>query len=189
MTHAATVKAGKHSESRFRASVIHEHCRDCWGMANATGQCQVEDCPLYSYQARQEVKAPQDQRAALRALRAFCLLCMNGKSEAVRSCPAVDCALWPWRLGRRSARRRSRMPQAPPKPAGTGVSNQERRTKVERACMAAGQVVERLCPVCGEAPLAPGRRKCDRCRQAARRETKRRSQKRWRQKRTVGGSV
>jgi len=54
---------------------------------------------------------------------------------------------------------------------------------IDAACIAAGQVVERLCPRCNERPLLPGRRCCDPCRAAGRRATVRRVVSQWRQKR------
>jgi hypothetical protein len=56
---------------------------------------------------------------------------------------------------------------------------------VERACLAAGQVVGRLCPVCRTEPLFPYRHMCDRCVAEARRRTKRRAQAAWRRKRNA----
>lgn len=36
-----------------------------------------------------------------KAIRAKCLECQNGVSGEVASCQITDCALWPWRFGRR----------------------------------------------------------------------------------------
>ena len=56
-------------------------------------------------------------------------------------------------------------------------------TEVEAACLDAGQVVERLCRDCGQEPLLPRQRLCDRCRDAAKRATKRKAQAKWRRTR------
>jgi len=37
----------------------------------------------------------------VRAIRAKCLDCCCGSWHEVRLCPCDDCALWPWRMGRR----------------------------------------------------------------------------------------
>jgi hypothetical protein len=40
-------------------------------------------------------------RTPLRAIRAYCLWCCNGKTNEVRLCPSTRCALHEWRLGHR----------------------------------------------------------------------------------------
>ncbi|SVD98284.1 uncharacterized protein METZ01_LOCUS451138 [marine metagenome] len=37
----------------------------------------------------------------VKAMRKKCLDCCCGKVKEVRLCPAVECALWPYRFGRR----------------------------------------------------------------------------------------
>lgn len=38
-----------------------------------------------------------------RAIRAKCLDCCCGQSAEVRKCPATDCPLWAYRMGREAA--------------------------------------------------------------------------------------
>lgn len=33
------------------------------------------------------------------AIRAFCMYCMSGQSAEIRRCIAIDCTLWPFRMG------------------------------------------------------------------------------------------
>ena len=56
------------------------------------------------------------RRTPLRALRAHCLWCCLGSFEAVRNCPSVGCALWPWRMGRADGEAR------PPSTVADGLS-------------------------------------------------------------------
>ncbi|MHC4622135.1 MAG: hypothetical protein ACYTEQ_30730 [Planctomycetota bacterium] len=37
----------------------------------------------------------------LKAIRAKCLDCCCKQVKEIRECPIVDCALWPYRMGRR----------------------------------------------------------------------------------------
>ena len=37
----------------------------------------------------------------LKAIRKSCLDCTNGQPKEVRLCPVIDCALYPYRFGRR----------------------------------------------------------------------------------------
>jgi len=53
---------------------------------------------------------------------------------------------------------------------------------VEGACLAAGRVVERLCPRCATVPLAPRKKVCDPCRAGALRASRRRRQASYREK-------
>ena len=40
----------------------------------------------------------------LKAIRTKCLECCNASSLAVKQCTITDCALWPYRLGKRPVR-------------------------------------------------------------------------------------
>jgi len=51
-------------------------------------------------QARNRVKS-----SPLRAIRAHCLWCCREQPKEVRLCPAQDCPLWPFRLGRGTGRK------------------------------------------------------------------------------------
>jgi len=41
----------------------------------------------------------------LRAIRLFCLWCCKESQQEVRLCPAVECVLWPFRMGRNPYRK------------------------------------------------------------------------------------
>lgn len=41
------------------------------------------------------------QRTPIQAMRAKCLDCSGGQPKEVRLCPVTNCALWPYRMGKR----------------------------------------------------------------------------------------
>lgn len=47
-------------------------------------------------------KRPKDLKTPLRSLRDYCLWCCNGTNAEIRECPAEDCSLWLFRMGRGS---------------------------------------------------------------------------------------
>lgn len=47
-------------------------------------------------------KKPKDLKTPLRSLRDYCLWCCNGNDAEIRGCPATDCSLWVFRMGRGS---------------------------------------------------------------------------------------
>ena len=40
----------------------------------------------------------------VKAMRAKCLDCCCGQAKEVRNCPATDCPLWPYRMGKNPTR-------------------------------------------------------------------------------------
>jgi hypothetical protein len=46
-----------------------------------------------------------------KGIRAKCIDCSNGQLKEVRLCPAIKCALWPFRMGKRP-RKPEQGPQA-----------------------------------------------------------------------------
>lgn len=42
----------------------------------------------------------EDKVSRAKAIRLKCLDCSGGNSAEVRRCPATNCALWPYRMGR-----------------------------------------------------------------------------------------
>lgn len=162
---------------RFSLRVIREHCGQCIFATEDMGGCEREDCPLWpSRESAEPTEGKADAEAkALLALTRFCeTVCWDGERQQVWGCRARDCALWPWRGGART------MPDGTNVPRTQEPAEPPDMTPVERACLAAGQTVERLCPGCGIEPLPPRRRKCDGCRHRARREAWRREKRRQR---------
>lgn len=71
-------------------------------------------------------------------------------------------------------------PKAPPQGEHADTESVPAGTLAEEASLAAGRVLERLCPRCGVEPLLPRRRLCDECRKAARRRAWRQQKRRQR---------
>ena len=161
--------------TRFRLRVIGQHCVDCIHAPEDVSRCVQVDCPLWGFRHGGQPQDDQTEAAALLAVARFCLtVCCDGERKQVLGCSAYDCALWPWRGGQPTMRDGTPVPQAQ---EGTWAPDM---APVERACLHAGQTVERLCPDCGGVPLPPRRRKCDRCRREARREAWRKEKRRQR---------
>jgi len=168
----------------LKLEALQKQCAECADGPREPERCGLRDCPLWEYRTGDRPKSYRPRRTPLEALRAYCLLrCCGGQAEEVQTCWGADCPLWPWRMGgldgeprpKREANPRERPGKAAPRePKAPHVSD------VQRKCIAAGQLVERVCPKCGEEFLLPRRRMCDECRKAARRATKRRAQAKWR---------
>jgi len=150
--------------TRFDLGVIRQHCAECIYAPKDVSRCDRADCPLWPFREGTKPRQDQTEATALLAVARFCnVVCCEGDREQVRECPATDCALWPWRKGQTTMQDGRPVPQAQQAAKAVGM------TPLERACLEAGQVVERLCP-----------RKCDRCRRRARREAWRREKRRQR---------
>lgn len=68
----------------------------------------TENEPEYEVEVGESVQDAQDRIEAkyrdratspLRAIRAFCVLCMGAQPREVKNCTAHDCVLYPMRLG------------------------------------------------------------------------------------------
>lgn len=66
----------------------------------ATAAPVVEKVEFASNEERIESKYRERATSPLRAIRAFCVLCMGCQPKKVTSCDAVDCALHPFRRGK-----------------------------------------------------------------------------------------
>lgn len=60
----------------------------------------VEKVEFASNEERIESKYRERATSPLRAIRAFCVLCMGCQPKKVTSCDSVDCALHPFRQGK-----------------------------------------------------------------------------------------
>ena len=54
----------------------------------------------------EEQKETAEITSPIKAIRAKCLDCCIGQREEVKLCPAKDCPLWPFRLGKNPNRKR-----------------------------------------------------------------------------------
>lgn len=170
-----SAEVGQGPAARFSLQVIRQHCAECMYAPENVGRCDREECPLWPFQEGAEPAEDQTEARALVAVARFCnVVCCEGDRGQVLRCPAYECALWPWREGHPTVR------DGTPVPKPQGAAKAPDMTPVERACLKADQVVERLCPGCGVEPLLPRRRKCDRCRRRARREAWRKEKRRQR---------
>ena len=79
-------------------AAIRSFCFACQGRSAArVSACDDADCPLHAY--RQGGEEMLD-KAPLRAVRRYCLVCCGGERREARSCAAREgCALWSYRFG------------------------------------------------------------------------------------------
>ena len=54
-----------------------------------------------------EEKEPIETSTPIKAIRAKCLDCCCDQREEVKLCPAKDCPLWPYRMGKNPNRKRT----------------------------------------------------------------------------------
>ena len=55
---------------------------------------EIEDKTMQEDETKNEIPTP------IKAIRAKCLDCCCGQREEVKLCPAKDCPLWPFRMGK-----------------------------------------------------------------------------------------
>lgn len=87
--------------SKFsRRKAIMEKCLDCSGGNAKDCECdgaKEELCQLYPLRLR---KLTRTGISPKKAIKSYCLWCMNGQKFEVKLCPSTDCGLWRFRLGR-----------------------------------------------------------------------------------------
>ena len=73
---------------------IRKRCVDCCGnQYTEVKSCDAGTmCPLHKYRLGKG-------RPSVKALRKFCLYCMCGSSENVKTCPQSDCVMYEYRFG------------------------------------------------------------------------------------------
>ena len=76
--------------------VIRQHCYDCVVTASEIEKCTFTECATYDYRLG---KKPKGGKPA-KAMKAFCMYCMNGQAQLVRECESGNCAFHPWRFGK-----------------------------------------------------------------------------------------
>lgn len=64
---------------------------------------------------------PFEYKTPLKAIRAWCLCCSSGTSE-VRKCTAIDCQLWPFRMGTNPFHKKARQKVVKTSPASATES-------------------------------------------------------------------
>ena len=80
---------------------IRAKCIDCsGGVFKDVRECPfdgVQDdlCPLFP------LRMGKGSRATMKSIRSFCMWCCINQKEEIRLCPAVKCALWEYRFGKR----------------------------------------------------------------------------------------
>uniref|UniRef100_A0A6M3XU70 Uncharacterized protein n=1 Tax=viral metagenome TaxID=1070528 RepID=A0A6M3XU70_9ZZZZ len=82
--------------------LIRRECLTCMGgSTNMVDGCETKECALYSYRLG---KRPHGEPTALKALKAFCLACVDGNQVEVKNCTG-PCHLHYYRLGRNPKRK------------------------------------------------------------------------------------
>jgi len=78
---------------------IIEYCKNCI-KSGVPIKCENTVCPLYNLRS---ASIPWDKgQSRNRQIRKECLDCCCGDVVSVRDCHITDCALWPYRSGRRA---------------------------------------------------------------------------------------
>ena len=86
-------------------AAIRDKCAECLPESRADvrrcpfGPESHEPCPLYPFRLG---RAPRGSGSRAKAIRAYCIWCMNGQNTLVRECDTDDCSLHPFRMGRRA---------------------------------------------------------------------------------------
>ena len=76
--------------------LIRRECLTCMGgSTNMVDGCETKECALYSYRFG---KRPHGEPTALKAIKAFCLACVDGNQVEVKNCTG-PCHLYFYRLG------------------------------------------------------------------------------------------
>jgi len=79
-----------------RRKAIREKCLNCsgWSLKDVT-DCEFEgSCQLHPFRSG---RGKQDAKARLKAIKDYCLWCMNGQRYEVAKCTAPDCPLFVYR--------------------------------------------------------------------------------------------
>ena len=91
---------------------IRLRCLDCKETTTEIRNCEFgkddpsnanspKACPLYPFRMqKKEVKG-----STLKAIRKYCLWCMNGQANEIQLCPSMDCPLYQYRFGKNPARK------------------------------------------------------------------------------------
>jgi len=80
---------------------VRARCLACVGSAKDVRDCE-EPCDLNPFRLGRGVRG---KGSILKAIRSYCLWCCDGQPSEVRLCPSVNCALYPYRDGRRQSTR------------------------------------------------------------------------------------
>jgi len=83
---------------------IRLRCLDCVDTKHRVKSCVFDGkqdvlCPIHQFRRGPNVKAGRGSR--LKAIRRYCLWCMNGSQKQVRLCEDDECPLFLYRFGRR----------------------------------------------------------------------------------------
>jgi hypothetical protein len=94
-------KKGDNHEKIYTVKAVRARCIDCSGFElMEVRECPFDGereqlCPLY------QLRFGKGSRTALKAIRRYCLWCCKGHPGEVKYRPAVNCALWEYRFGKR----------------------------------------------------------------------------------------
>lgn len=90
-------KDGLKAVNLSRRQAIHERCLNCscW-IPKEVANCNFKQCALHPYRLE---KGNQDPPKRQKAIRAYCLWCMNGQVGEVTKCPSVNCSLFAYKKG------------------------------------------------------------------------------------------
>lgn len=86
------------------ANAIRQRCLDCSEVKTEISVCPFDGnkdilCPLYRFRLGSATRVGRGGR--LKAIRKYCLWCVNEQVIEVRLCPSEDCPLWIYRFGHR----------------------------------------------------------------------------------------
>lgn len=71
------------------------------------------------------------QKNPVKAIREFCLDCCGDSSSFVKECPSVNCALYPFRLGKNPYRTKREMTEEQREAAAKRLADARERKKVD----------------------------------------------------------
>ena len=85
---------------------IRIKCLDCGSTPHQVKICEFTDCPLYLMRFGRSVP---NGISRLKAIRTYCLWCMNDMRKEIALCPSTRCSLHPYRFGKNPYRSRTRL--------------------------------------------------------------------------------
>ena len=81
-----------------RRRAIKFICLDCSGFQrNEVRDCQLKDCPLYSFRTGEGKQDPVKRKGSIRA---YCTDCMAGQLYEIKNCISSNCPLFNFRVTR-----------------------------------------------------------------------------------------
>ena len=93
------------------AKAIRARCLECAETQRQVRECESADCPLWLWRLGKNPawgkKKPTGHHGVRKTVRLYCLWCCKQQARDARECPATDCSLWLYRLGKGVASKHS----------------------------------------------------------------------------------